>query len=212
MSDASPRPHGRIIDVSALPEFAFGIRDPMYWGLASLVAIEGTMIALVLASGLYLHGQFELWPPVHITSASRRDGLCMLALLLLSCVPSALMNRAAIRERVFRARRWLLVLTLMGVGAVVIRYFEFRDVGFRWTTNAYASVFWAALVLHTLHLAAGVLENIVFLALLYRGPVERKFMVDLHVNGLYWYFVVAGWAAFDAFLYWESMLTGAGLR
>jgi cytochrome c oxidase subunit III len=212
MSNPSARPHSRAIDVSGLPEYAFGIRDPMYWGLICLIAIEATMIALVLGSGLYLHGQYSLWPPVHITAESRRDGLLMLGFLLASGVPTWLMNQAAVREDLFATRRWLLVLTLISVATVAIRYFEFRHLGYRWTTNAYASVCWSAIVLHTLHLGVGAIENLVFLTLTYRGPIERKFMVDLHVNGLYWYFVIAGWIAFYFFMYWEPVWTGVSAR
>ena len=37
---------------------------------------------------------------------------------------------------------------------------------------------------------------LLFLALLFKGPVEDKHMVDLRLNSLYWYFVVLAWVVF----------------
>jgi heme/copper-type cytochrome/quinol oxidase subunit 3 len=56
--------------------------------------------------------------------------------------------------------------------------------------HAHGSLFWSVLALHTLHGLFGCGENLVLLAILYRGPVEEKHLVDVSVNGLYWYFIV----------------------
>jgi cytochrome c oxidase subunit 1/cytochrome c oxidase subunit I+III len=45
------------------------------------------------------------------------------------------------------------------------------------------------------------------LALLHRGPIEKKHLVDLEVNGIYWYFVVLSWLPIYVILY----LDGAAL-
>jgi cytochrome c oxidase subunit 3 len=196
------------IDVSGLPEFAFGARDPMFWGLASLLAIESTMIALLVGGYFYVHGKFDPWPPSPIAASARIIGACELAILFASAVPTCLLTRAVMRSALRPSRARLLVLTLLGVLLVALRALELRAIGFRWDANAYASMFWAMVGLHTLHLVAGVGENILFLALLFRGPVEKKFMVDLHVNGLYWYFVIAGWAVMYPTLYLEPFVGG----
>jgi heme/copper-type cytochrome/quinol oxidase subunit 3 len=39
------------------------------------------------------------------------------------------------------------------------------------------------------------------IALLYRGPVERKHALDVQLSGMYWYFMVAAWAVCFAVLY-----------
>ena len=60
--------------------------------------------------------------------------------------------------------------------------------------------------MHTMHLIAGLIENALFLALLYIGPVEKKHLVDLEVNGIYWYFVVFSWLPLYAILYLDGLI------
>jgi heme/copper-type cytochrome/quinol oxidase subunit 3 len=196
------------IDVSELPEFAFGARDPMFWGVAGLLAIESSMIALLVGGYFYVRGKFAPWPPSPIGETARALATAELALLLASWFPAAKLSNAAIRMSLRPARKWLAVLTLLGMGLIVLRVFECRALGFRWDSNAYGSLFWAMVGLHTLHLLGGVGENAVFLALMFKGPIEKKFMVDLHVNGVYWYFVVAGWTVLYATLYLEPLMGG----
>jgi len=53
----------RAIDVPHLPAYAFGHRSITWWGVASLMAIEGMMFALLIMSYLYLKGRSPDWPP-----------------------------------------------------------------------------------------------------------------------------------------------------
>ena len=39
-----------VLDVSDLPAFAFGARATLWWGVWGLIAIEGTMFGLLIAS------------------------------------------------------------------------------------------------------------------------------------------------------------------
>ena len=194
------------LDASNLPEYAFGARDPMFWGVAGLLAIESTMIGMLVAGYFYVRSKFVPWPPSPLALSARLAASAELALLFASVVPTELMNRAAKRMDLFGARRWLVVLTLVGVVLLALRVFQIGAIGFRWDANAYGSMFWALVGLQTLHLLAGVGENVLFSILTYRGPIEKKFMVDMHVNGLYWYFVVAGWLVVYAVLYVEPVI------
>ena len=51
------------IDVSDLPEYAFGHRSLMWWGTMGVIVIEGTIFALAMATHLYLASQAGEWPP-----------------------------------------------------------------------------------------------------------------------------------------------------
>jgi hypothetical protein len=90
--------------------------------------------------------------------------------------------------------------------ALLLRAIELSNLPFRWDSNAFGSLFWGVLCLHTMHLVAGNAENVLFLALLYRGPVEKKHLVDLEVNGIYWYFVVLAWLPLYAIFYGEGLV------
>jgi cytochrome c oxidase subunit 3 len=196
-------PARRTLDVSGLPPIAFGRRDPVWLGVVLLMTIETTVFGLAAFSYFYVRDQLDVWPP---TTPDRRQllmGVGVIATLLASLVPTHLVNRATRRADLARVRAWLIGATALGLVAIVFRILEFHSMRFRWDSNVYGSVFWGVLVLHTVHLLTGVGENLLFLTLLVKGPVEQKHLVDLEVNGLYWYFVVGVWLPMFAILYLE---------
>jgi cytochrome c oxidase subunit 1/cytochrome c oxidase subunit I+III len=50
--------------------------------------------------------------------------------------------------------------------------------------------------MHSFHLLSGVVENVVLTAVLYKGPVEKKLMMDIRLSAIYWWFVVVAWVPF----------------
>lgn len=196
----------RTLDVSELPMFAFGTRDPLWWGLMGLIAIETTMFGIVTASYFYIRQNFEVWPPTHLAPHAFRWATAGVVLLLVSAVPTHVINQSALRGSL-RGMRWgLVVATLLGFAFLACRTMELASLNFRWDSNAYGSIFWLILGLHTLHGIAGTLENLVFSVLLFVGPVEKRHRVDINLNGLYWYFVIAAWLPLYAILYLETGL------
>ncbi|HEX2657050.1 MAG TPA: hypothetical protein VHU40_02205 [Polyangia bacterium] len=188
-------------DVSVLPGYAFGTRSPVVWGAALLVAIESTMMGLLLVSEIYLRGNQQAWP--HLAFPRKVVGIAVveLALLLGSLVPAALSARAARREQVERSRSSLIAATVLGVMMLVVRGYLFGHLPFRWDEHALGSVFWTALVLHTTHVFAGVAEYGVLIALLFRGPVEKKNFVDVEASWVLWAFSVLEWIPATVLLY-----------
>jgi cytochrome c oxidase subunit 3 len=195
----------RGVTVRELPSYAFGPRDPMWWGIALLVAIEGTTLALGFLAYFYTRQRVDVWPTTAPQTGAIACGAIGALILLLSVPPTYALTRATHTGDLRRIRFWMLVVTLLSAAAVAARGFEFRALPFRWDSDAYGSVVWGLLVLHATHLALGVVENAVFLALLFKGPVEKKHLVDLEVNGFYWYFVVVGGVAIAAVVYGEAL-------
>ena len=183
----------RTIDVSHLPTMAFGQRDPLWWGVVGMIAIESTVFVLLFATYFYIRGNYAQWPPSGIPAISQKLAALNMGVMLLSCLPTHWANKAALK-RSLRGMRWgLIVSGVMGLAFIAIRLVEFNYLGFRWDSHAYGSVFFTILGLHTTHTIAGSLENFVIGALLFIGPVEEKHLVDVRVNGMYWYFIVASW-------------------
>jgi heme/copper-type cytochrome/quinol oxidase subunit 3 len=172
------------------------------------MAIEGTMFALVIVSYFYIRGRSMQWPLSGVTPTARIAESIGLGLLVASVPAMALARRAARREQLRPTRTWLIVSTALGLAFLACRAIAFARMGFRWDANAYGSVVWTATGLHTVHGVAGTLENAVFAVLLFKGPVEKKLLADIDVNGLYWYFVIAVWAPMYALIYLESVLLG----
>jgi cytochrome c oxidase subunit 3 len=196
----------KLLDVSHLPSFAFGHRDPLWWGVWMLIVIEGMMFSLLLTSYFYLRGNHGQWPPTGAVNPPLAMTLTTVVLLLLSCAPMYLAFRAAWDGRLRRIQRGMLLATLVSAAAAAARGFEIGAIGYNWNSHAYGSLVWGIYFMHTLHLAAGVVENAVMTALVYRGPVEKKHMLDLRLGAIYWWFVAVGWVVLWAIVIGDDLL------
>lgn len=183
----------RFIDVSALPTFAFGHRDPIWWGVWMLIIIETVMFALLATAYFYLRGNFTNWPPPFANQPPLALTASTVILLLLSAVSMYAAYRAAWDGELRKVQIGMLLTTIIGAVALVLRAFEFARFGYQWNSHAYGSVVWAIWVMHTFHLSSSVVENSVITTLLFKGPVEKKHMLDVRLGGFYWWFVVASW-------------------
>jgi cytochrome c oxidase subunit 3 len=182
------------IDVSALPQHAFGHRAPLWWGVLLLVAIEATAMGLLLVSALYLRGDVDVWPPATVGRSAVRLALLEAALLGASYLPMVASVRAARRQSLGGTRAWLLAATALGALMLVVRAFEMPRVAFRWDSHAFGSMFWMVLGVHVTHVLTGVLENAMMIGLFFRGPVEKKHYGDVEAAALLWYFSILEWA------------------
>lgn len=196
------------LDVSALPSHAFGHRDPMWWGVLLLVAIEATAMGLLLVSVFYVRGNFAVWPPSALGRPALRLAIVQMVLLGASYLPMMLSVRAARRLQLRPARLWLIVATLLGAAMLVVRAREIPLIPFRWNTNAYGSLFWMTFGLHVTHVLTGVLENVMLIVLFFRGPIEAKHFADVEATSLLWYLSVLEWAPAFALLYLYPLLGG----
>jgi cytochrome c oxidase subunit 3 len=82
------------------------------------------------------------------------------------------------------------VCVLISLVFLALRGLEFTTLNVSWHANAYGSVVWLLLGLHTTHLITDTVDTTVLAVLLYTGPFEGKRFVDVSENALYWYFVV----------------------
>lgn len=198
----------RTLDVSQLPDHTFGSRDPMWWGVVLLMAIEGTMMVLLVATYFVVRHQLDPFPPNDLGTHARAWAIVG-ALLLASSIPAAVLaTRAARRKALPVLRRWLCVLTLLGLGFCAARGLEIAALPFRWSAHAHASVIWLTLGMHTFHAVTGVLENAVFAVLAFTTRFEPKHFVDSDLNGLFWLFVVLEWLPMCALFYADGVLLG----
>lgn len=197
---------GPELDVSNLPSYAFGRRDPRWLAVMLLIAIEGSVFGLMLFAYFYVRTRLEVWPPTAPGPRELAYGGAVLATMAASTLTMHFVNRAAYRADLAGAARWLGATTALSALALLLRGLELSGLPFRWDSNVFGSLFWGVLSLHTLHLLTGNVENALFLALLHRGPLEKKHLVDLEMNGLYWYFVVVSWLPLYAILYWDGVV------
>ncbi len=194
-----------VINVAPLPKFAFGHRSPLWWATVGMIAIEGTMFALFIASYLYIKGRNPHWAP-GVFPPDLRWGTLNTIVLLASMVPNELAKRAAERLQLRKVQLWLVVCIVFAVAFNTIRILEFRSLNVWWDTNAYGSVVWTLLGLHTTHVITDLLDTGVLTILMFTGPLEEKRFVDVSENAFYWYFVVLAWLPIYALIYFAPRL------
>lgn len=182
----------RVLDVAVLPDSAFGHQGLIWWGTVGFMVIEGSMFVIALVVYFYLRLKVETWPP-SVPDPDLAYGTANLILVLVSILPAAMSKKAAEKLDLSRSRAWLAVLVLMGVASVVLRGFEYTALNCRWDDNAYGSIVWVLLSMHTIHVATDVVDSGVLLVMAFTKPMSRKRFVDLSENSLYWYFIVAWW-------------------
>lgn len=191
----------RTLDVSELPEHAFGPRSGPWWGTLAFILAEGTTLALCAACYLYLARHYDSWPPAGLAAPDLLLPSVSAAWLLLSLFPAWLLNRAARRQDAAAVTWMLIVSVAVEVVALTLRALEFGSLNVRWDTNSYGSIVWWTLGLHTTLLAADLAETGVFAAIFLSGRVEEKHYADAADVAFYWRFVALGWAPLYALLY-----------
>lgn len=191
---------GAMLDVNALPTYVFGNRSLMWWGTLGLIAIEGTVFALAVVSYFYLRSNATMWPP-QSTAPTLLWGTLNTVILLASLLPNHMLKRAAEHADLPRLRRAFILCLLFSVAFLVVRVFEFRGLNVRWDADAYGSIVWMLLGLHTVHLLTDTYDTGVLAVLMFTGPLEGQRLVDASENAQYWYFVVLSWLPIYAVIY-----------
>jgi heme/copper-type cytochrome/quinol oxidase subunit 3 len=180
------------VDVSELAEEAFGHHGLIWWGTVGFMVIEGSMFVMAIIVYFYLRLRVDDWPP-SLEPPALFYGTLNVLVLLASGLPNHLAKIAAERFERRRVQVWLVVCVLFGVALVVIRGFEFAWLNCRWDDNAYGSIVWCLMVLHTIHLLTDVVDTAVLTVLMFAPPITKKRYIDVSENGLYWYFIVLWW-------------------
>jgi len=194
------------LDVSGLPSYRYGHHSLMWWGMMGLIAIEGTVFALAVMVYFYLWSQASSWP-LSAPPPDLRWATINIVILLASIWPNQWTKRAAEQADERKMRVGLVVCTAIGLLLLGVRALEFTTLNVRWDTNAYGSIVWVLLGLHTVHLLTDVFDTIVLMVLMFTGPIEGRRHVDIAENALYWYFVVYSWIPIYLVLYWMPRLT-----
>jgi heme/copper-type cytochrome/quinol oxidase subunit 3 len=197
-----PRP---TLDVSGLPTHAFGPRMTPWWGTLGFIVLEGTGFAIGAAAYLYLMVINPDWP-LDVRPPDLFWPSILLLVLLASIVPNMIVERNARAEDLARVRRDLVILLAIGIGALVLRAFEIAALDISWDSNAYGSLLWVLIGLHTAHLLTDVGDTLVLTALMFTRHARGKRFSDAEDNALYWYFVVAAWVFLYLLLYWAPRL------
>jgi cytochrome c oxidase subunit III len=193
-------------DLSALPLHGMGSASLTWWGTAAFMLIEGTGFALALAVYLYLMSIAATWP-IDAPKPDPLPGTLVTLLLVVSVVPNVLVSRWAERQDLRKVRIGMVVMSVLGIAPLIVRIFEFPALKINWDSNAYGSIVWTLLGLHTTHIITDLADTLVLAALMFtRHGDNRRRYGDVQDNAMYWNFVVAAWLPIYACIYWIPRL------
>jgi cytochrome c oxidase subunit 3 len=193
-------------DLTALPPHGLGTASVSWWGTLAFMLIEGTGFALSIVVYLYLMSLAPRWP-LNAAPPDLLAGTTLTGLLVASLVPNIFLARWARNQDLLRVRIGLIVMSLLGIAPLILRTFEFPAMHIRWDQNAYGSIVWVMLGLHTTHILTDLVETLVLTCLMFsrHGDNLRRYG-DVSDNAMYWNFVVATWLPMYACLYWVPRL------
>lgn len=188
------RSHDRLtIDVSLLPDVAFGHRGLTWWATAAFMTIEGTTLAICIAAYFYLRFNSDTWPPRPIAPPDLLFPTLNVLVLLAKLWPMGRAEHAAKRFDVGGVRRWMAIGMLFATVTVVLRWLEIRSLNVRWDTNAYGSGVWMIVVAHTTLLVTDWFESGAITVLFFGDRVLPKHFSDVEDTAIYERFLSLSW-------------------
>jgi heme/copper-type cytochrome/quinol oxidase subunit 3 len=195
-----------VLDLTKLPPHGLGTASLTWWGTLAFMLIEGTGFALSIVVYLYLMSLAPHWP-LNAPPPDLLPGTVLTALLIASLFPNILIARWARQQNLTKVRIGLIVMSLLGVAPLIVRIFEFPAMRISWDQNAYGSIVWVMLGLHTTHIITDLIETLVLMCLMFsrHGDNPRRYG-DVTDNAMYWNFVVATWLPMYVCLYWVPRL------
>lgn len=198
MSTAVDHPN---LDLTDLPLHGAGSASQTWWGNLAYMLIEGSGFALVIAMYFYLHSIAPTWP-IGAAPPDLGPGTWLTGVLVVSLIPNQLMAKWARAHDLRKVRIAIGTMTVLGIVPLVLRVYEFCALNVSWDSNAYGSVVWLLLGLHTTHLLTDVVESCVLVAVMFskHGDNKRRFG-DIVDNSVYWVFVVVAWLAVYVCIY-----------
>src|SRR5438270_3958875 len=176
-----------------------------------MMAIEGTLFALAIATFIYLRMNNLDWPPATVPKPDMLLPTINLLLLIVSGIPALYADAAARREDLTGVRIAMALFILMGIIFIVIRFVNLANIGYKWSDHAFGSIVWVVIGMHMFHCIVASGENTMLLVYLFGWPATKKRFLDVRCAAGYWYFVILSWLPFYFFIYVQPWLSRKGM-
>lgn len=164
-----------------------------WWGMVLIVATEGALFAVMLASYFYIRWQADGgWPPDGKDPALLRPSL-IAAALVLSATTMALAEAGIRRGSTRRLTAGLLATLALGGAFVALQSIDYvaklPDTSPQ--DGAYDSLTYVITGAHAVHVVVGMLLLMWIQGRAWTGAYDERRHVGVDVIALYWYFLVA---------------------
>jgi len=160
------------------------------WGMAMLIATEGTLFGCFIGSYFYLRFKSENWPPLGTPEPKVVVPLILVGVLAATSLPMQLAAHAANRGRLWSTRLLIALALLVQSGYFA---FEMHDLMRQLeisqpTDNAYASVYYVLLGSDHAHVFVGLLLDVWLLGKLLTGLTMYR-LNAVQAIAFYWHAV-----------------------
>jgi cytochrome c oxidase subunit III len=189
-------------DLAELPDYAFGSASLSWWAIVGFMLIEATGFVLGVGAYFYLMPFEQSWPPEPHPPPGLAFALAFVAVAVASEALNVWTKRRAQALDGPAVRRGLLGAVAFGAVLLLLRGLELTTLNVTWTENAYGSIVWALIVLHTFHLLTDVYDTAVLAVLAHRHELTGRKFADVADNAMYWHFIVWSWVLLHLVIYW----------
>ena len=110
-----------------------------------------------------------------------------------SSIPMLVAERGIKRGNQRALRFGLMAAWIMGAAFVGYSMKDFSELKFRWGENAYSSLFYTTVGLHTFHVFVGLMMSIVVQIKAWLDKFSEERHVTVQVYAMYWHFVDVIW-------------------
>jgi heme/copper-type cytochrome/quinol oxidase subunit 3 len=176
-------------------------RPTPWWGMVCLIMTESTLFAGLIAAYFFLRASSKVWPPPGIEEPELTLAIIFSFVLWGSSIPMLIAERGIKRGKQGRLRFGLMAAWIMGAAFLVYAVYDFSVLKFDWGENAYTSIFYTTVGLHTFHVFVGLAMSAVVQIKAWLGKFSEERHVTVQVYAMYWHFVDAVWLfVFPAFI------------
>jgi cytochrome c oxidase subunit III len=173
---------------------------PIRFGAVVFLASELLLFGGLFAAYFTLRSETDPWPPSGVELDVIRPTVATV-LLVLSSFTFIGGLRAIRGGRPSGLRRWLWVTMALGIAFLGIQLYDWAHAGFRVSSHAYGTLFFAMTGLHGLHVLAGIVLMLVVLGRMAQGAYRDGVVDGPEAVGYYWHFVDIVWIGLYATLF-----------
>jgi heme/copper-type cytochrome/quinol oxidase subunit 3 len=178
-----------------------------WWGMMILIATEGMVFVILLASYFFLRASSPRWPPAGVELPNLSLSIPFSIVLWGSSLPIFWVDAVIGKGEMGKVKTGLMISFLMGLAFVGYTLNDFNNLHFGWRDNAYGSAFYTIVGLHLLHVIIGLFINLVVQLKAWGGKFSAERHITVDVFSLYWHFVDAVWL-----LVWPSLFLSPHIR
>lgn len=164
-----------------------------WWGVSMLILTEAMIFLALIAAYFFLRASSNSWPPAGIEAPELKLSIPFSFVLWGSSIPVVWAEASLRNGRVDRFRIGIAISFVMGASFMVYTMHDFAGLKYRWTDNAYASIYYTIVGLHAFHVVLGLFMNLVVQLKAKLGRYDGGHYASAEVFSLYWHFVDAVW-------------------